>query len=206
MKTIFIETKRKNPYFNKEVLNKLNLGKNIDILYTLQYEKLAKQVKKYFIKKGKKIKLKQVLGCSIIKSKNPVLMITDGKFHALNIAVNSNKEINIFDGNNIEKITKEDLDKYNKIKKAKILKFLSSDEIGILISIKKGQNKLKQALILKEKIEELRKKTFLFICDNVSIQELENFSLHVYINTACPGLDKDSNKILNYIDILTYLS
>jgi len=206
MKTIFIETKRKNPYFNKEVLNKLNLGKNIDILYTLQYEKLAKQVKKYFIKKGKKIKLKQVLGCSIIKSKNPVLMITDGKFHALNIAVNSNKEINIFDGNNIEKITKEDLDKYNKIKKAKILKFLSSDEIGILISIKKGQNKLKQALILKEKIEELRKKTFLFICDNVSIQELENFSLPIYINTACPGLDKDSNKILNYIDILTYLS
>jgi len=206
MKTIFIETKRKNPYFNKEVLNKLNLGKNIDILYTLQYEKLAKQVKKYFIKKGKKIKLKQVLGCSIIKSKNPVLMITDGKFHALNIAVNSNKEINIFDGNNIEKITKEDLDKYNKIKKAKILKFLSSNEIGILISIKKGQNKLKQALILKEKIEELRKKTFLFICDNVSIQELENFSLPIYINTACPGLDKDSNKILNYIDILTYLS
>ena len=206
MKTIFIETKRKNLYFNKEVLNKLNLGKNIDILYTLQYEKLAKQVKKYFIKKGKKIKLKQVLGCSIIKSKNPVLMITDGKFHALNIAVNSNKEINIFDGNNIEKITKEDLDKYNKIKKAKILKFLSSNEIGILISIKKGQNKLKQALILKEKIEELRKKTFLFICDNVSIQELENFSLPIYINTACPGLDKDSNKILNYIDILTYLS
>ena len=91
------------------------------------------------------------------------------------------------------------------VKKAKILKFLSSKEIGIIVSTKLYQNRLKEALVLKDKIEKLGKKALLFICDNVSIQETENFSLPVYINTACPGLDKDNYKILNYIDILQYL-
>jgi len=205
MKPIFIAAKRKNLHFDKKVLDKLNLGKNIDLLYTIQYENLAKEVRKYYIKKGKKTTLKHVLGCLIVKSKNPLLIITDGKFHALNIAVNSNKEIFIFNGYNIEKITKVDLDKYNKIKKGKILKFLSSDEIGIIVSTKLHQNRLKEALVLKAKIEKMKKKVYLFICDNVSIQEIENFPLPVYINTACPGLDKDNYKILNYIDILPYI-
>jgi diphthamide biosynthesis enzyme Dph1/Dph2-like protein len=203
MKTIYIPAKRKNLHFDKKVLDKLNIGNSIDILYTIQYENLAKEVANYF--KNKKTRLQHVTGCSIIKSKNPLLIITDGKFHALNIAVNSNKEIVIFNGYTIEKITQEDLDKYNKIKNAKISKFLSSDEIGIIVSTKLYQNKLKEALILKEKLNKMGKKSYVFLCDNVNMNEIENFTLPIYINTACPGLDKDNYKILNYIDILGYL-
>jgi diphthamide biosynthesis enzyme Dph1/Dph2-like protein len=201
MKTIFIPAIRKNLSFNKKVLDKLK-SKKFDILYTIQYENLAKEVRKYLKSKNK---IKQVLGCSIIKSKNNILLITDGKFHALNIAVNSKKEIYIFNGNKIEKITKLDIEKYNNIKKGKILRFLSSNEVGIIVSTKLYQNKLKEALILKEKIEKMNKRAYVFICDNINIDELENFSLPIYINTACPGLDKDSNRVLNYIDILPYI-
>jgi diphthamide biosynthesis enzyme Dph1/Dph2-like protein len=201
MKTMFIPARRKNLSFNRKILENFDIKNSFEIFYTIQYENLAKEIANYYSCK----KTKHVLGCSIIKSNKNILLITDGKFHALNISVNSNKEIYIFDGHKLEKITKEEISKYNNKKKGKISKFLSSNEVGIIVSTKLHQNKLNEALILKKKIEKMKKRAYVLICNNVSIDEIENLSLPVYINTACPGLDKDNNKILNYIDILPYL-
>ncbi|MEM3405812.1 MAG: diphthamide synthesis protein [Candidatus Pacearchaeota archaeon] len=206
MKTLFIPLLRRNIYFNKKILNKfvdeIGSKENIDIFYTIQYKKLAEAVKKYL---GLKSEIKQVLGCSLIKTKKNVLLICDGKFHALNIAINSKKEIYFFNGYCIEKISYDEISHYENNKKAKIKKFFLCDKIGIIVSIKKYQNKLDYALLLKNKIEKLGKKVYILICDNVTKEEIENFSLPLYINTACPGLDKDDKKILNYLDILEFL-
>jgi hypothetical protein len=37
------------------------------------------------------------------------------------------------------------------------------------------------------------------------LQELDNFSLNIYINTACSGLCLDSDKIVNLRDIVSFI-
>jgi diphthamide synthase subunit DPH2 len=38
----------------------------------------------------------------------------------------------------------------------------------------------------------------MFISDNINLDEIENFQADIFINFACPGLEFDSDKILNY--------
>lgn len=203
MKVIFAKSIRKISDLNKDLLNSLKFdSRGITILYTIQYKYLAEKVGLYFKNKGKKCKIIQATGCSIIKSSYPILLISDGIFHAYNIASFNDKEVYLFNNSEIKKISREDIEKYNKLKKGKISKFLLADEVGILVSVKKGQNKLKEALLLKNQLAEKGKKALILLCDNISQEELENFLFPIYINTACPGLDKDNNKIINYSDVL----
>lgn len=198
MKILFIESKRKFKDIDTSILNNLPKSKNIDLFYTIQYKELAEKIARNL---GKRVKsIKQVLGCSKISSKNTILLISDGKFHASQLANFSEKEVYVFNGFKLNKIPASEIDLYLARKKAKTSKFFLSDEIGILVSTKQGQNRLKQALKLKNNIPQ-GKKAYIFISDNISIQELENFSLPIYINTSCPGLENDSNIVLNYYDI-----
>lgn len=203
MKVEYIKAERKITPFNKIVLEKIK-DKEIDILYAIQYKKIAKKVRDYLVLKGKRVKLSNVLGCSEIKSKNTILLISDGKFHSSNISSFSNKEILVFNGEKLEKISKEEIEKHNSEKKAKLSKLLFFDETGIIVSIKKGQERLKEAFILKKKLEKKKKKVYLFICDNLSELETENFTLPIYVNMACPGIEKDNKKLINYRDIIPY--
>ncbi len=85
-----------------------------------------------------------------------------------------------------------------------MINFLSTDTVGILVSIKPGQENLKQAIELKKKIEKSGKsdkKAFIFIADIISIEELENFTCKAWINTACPNIIFDSTKIINPDDL-----
>ncbi|MFA5084489.1 MAG: diphthamide synthesis protein, partial [Candidatus Paceibacterota bacterium] len=63
---------------------------------------------------------------------------------------------------------------------------------GILVSTKPGQNKTKQALALKKKLEHEGKKAYIFSFDNFDINQLENFpEIKCWINTMCPGLSRE---------------
>jgi len=193
MKVLFIEAKKTSE-------KKLEIGKNIDkihILYTIQYKKLAEKIKK---KLGKKVlAFQQVLGCSKIKPKAPLLLIGSGKFHALQLALQTNKEIFIYNNGKFDKISEEEIKKQKMIEKGKFSKFLDSDNIGLLVSLKPGQNKLRQAFSIKKKLEKkyLNKKFYIFISDNINVQELENFPCF-FINFACPGISLDAKNIINY--------
>ncbi len=95
MKTLFIETKRKfkDSGINLKLLNTLK-GKTIALAATIQYIDLIPKIKSYLESKGKKVITKQgayyeghVLGCNssaLDKSADILLLITDGKFHAIN--------------------------------------------------------------------------------------------------------------------------
>ena len=51
---------------------------------------------------------------------------------------------------------------------------------------------------LKEKLEKEGKSVYLFLTDEINVNQLPNFNfIEVWVNTACPGLDLDSNKIIN---------
>lgn len=216
MKTLFIETRKK--FDSKEIdfskLEKLP-GKTVSLAATVQYLGLVPEVKKYLESKGKKVIMKKgayykahILGCNssaFDKSADTILLITDGKFHAINNAIQLQKEVYIFTSKDIEKITKEEINIHNKKTKGKKMKFLSADTVGILISSKSGQHN-KSANTIKKKIENKGKKAYLFEADNINTQEFENFpQIKIWVNTACFGIARDDPRIINLADILEFL-
>lgn len=194
MKTLYIEAVRKIN-LNESKLTELEkiLPSTIYIAYSVQYKLLAEQVRRKLNKKV--LGFSQVLGCSELKTKDNILFIGDGRFHALNLAISSGKQVYIFDNNNINKITENEIEQYRMREKGKYLRFLTSDKVGILVSIKPGQENLSLALRLKK---DIKKKSYIFLADNINPAELENFSLPIYINTACSSLEMDSGKIINF--------
>lgn len=200
MKTLYIEARRKLK-LDRERLKEIEkiLPDSIFITYIIQCKELAEQVRKH-LQEEKKVKIlgfSQVLGCSKLKTKaDAILLIGNGRFHALNLALSSNKEVYIFPG--MEKILREDIQQERRKEKGKYLRYLSANNIGIIVSSKTGQENLKSAIKLKKQIENKGKKAVIFIADNINQQELENFPIDIFINTACPGLSLDSNRIINY--------
>lgn len=201
MKTIFI------PAISKEKLDKScflesSLPKNIAIIYSIQYEQVAKEIRKILEKKHKITKFFQVLGCTKVifsKQTQGILLIGSGKFHALSIAQNRALPIYIYEHGEIMQLKESEINSSKQRKKAAYLKFLNSNKIGILVSTKPGQQNLTRALSLKKKIK--NKQLYFFLGDFLSSQEFENFGLDCWVNTACPRLDMDSNAIINMKDI-----
>jgi len=199
MKTLFIETKNKESiglfWKIKKQLNKL--PKKIFLAYSIQYKPLALKIKEYLKKQNKEIKgFKQVLGCSELKSKFPMLLVSSGNFHALNLVLQNNK-VFLLDKEKIKKIDNKEINKIKLKRKSALLKFLSAETIGILISCKPGQENLSEARELKRKLEKKGKRPRIFLADNITPLDLENFNIDSWVNTACPGLSMDSNKIIN---------
>ena len=202
MKVLNLEAQRKS-----FVLPNLDsLPQKIGLLYTIQYKQLFEKIKKELEKKGKNVIVGkallsegQIIGCNIdsallIQEKiDCFALVSSGKFHAASLMLKSDKPIYII-GEKIEKISPEEIDALKKRRKAAVSKFLLADKIGIIVSTKPGQQKLKEALKLKK---DLGKKAFLFISDSINLKELENFKIDSWINTACPGLALDAPNVIN---------
>jgi len=201
-KVLFIEAQRKDPInINKKELAKL--PKELFIAYSIQYKKLALAIKRELCKRVKGFK--QVLGCTKLKTKYPILLIGSGRFHANNLAMQNSSPIYIYTDNKIQKIDQKEIQKLKQRKQAAISRFLSEDKIGILVSTKPGQNNNTLADKIKKKIEKKQKKAYIFLSNNINLQELENFDIKIWVNTACPGLAFDSNNVVNSDDIMPFL-
>jgi len=216
MKTIFIETKRKfkDSDIKFELLDKIP-GKTIAVAATIQYIDLIPKVKSYLESKGKKVIIKQgayykghVLGCNssaLNELVDTLLMITDGTFHAINNAIQLQKEIYIFTTNTLDKIEQKQIDAHNKKTLTKQKKFLMSENVGLLVSTKYGQHQ-KAIHKIKEKIEKQNKKAYVFETNNIDTNEFENFpQIQMWVNTACFGLARDDMRIINLVDILEFI-
>lgn len=202
MKTLYIEAQRKQDICINSI-NFNSLPPKVFLAYSIQYKPLALNIKRKLEKKGKKITgFKQVLGCTEFKSKEPLLFIGSGRFHALNLALQGNR-VFVLEEDKIKKFSTEETNKIKAKKKAAFSKFLAADKIGILVSLKPGQENINQARGLQKKLEKQGKSVFLFIADNIDIRELENYNIPVWINTACPALifDFPENNFLNIKDI-----
>ena len=217
MKILFLEAK----YTGKINLNKIKADKlpeRIGLVTTVQfvdyldYTKSSLKDKKVFIGEGKQKYKGQVLGCDVssaesIKTKvNAFLYIGTGRFHPLIVAVKTGKDVFCFNpvSSLFSKLKKEDIEKYNKRKKARYVKFLHSDNIGILVSTKPGQNSYKKAVDIKKKLENEGKKCFIFVFDTLDASEMENFPfIDCWVNTACPRIadDPDKKNIINMSDL-----
>ncbi|MBU4283524.1 MAG: diphthamide synthesis protein, partial [Nanoarchaeota archaeon] len=86
-----------------------------------------------------------------------------------------------------------------------LIKFLSSKEIGVILTTKPGQEQLKEAFELKNKFKD--KNFYFLIFDTIDFNQLENFPfIECFVNTACPRIALDDSikigkAIINLEDI-----
>lgn len=211
---LHIETRKKFSKIDLSPLNQLQ-GNTISLAATIQYIDLIPKIKKYLESKGKKVILKKgahyeahVIGCNS-SAFNPeadtLLLITDGKFHAINNAMQLQKPIHVYNTISLEKITQEEINQENKKIEIKQKKFLTAKTIGLLLSTKHGQ-KQSQIEKTKQQIEKLNKKAYIFEANNINPKEFENFpQIQIWINTACPGLARDNKNIINLSNITPFI-
>lgn len=205
MKTLFIEAKSDIKFKLKQIDK---LPKKIALATTVQFISQLKEIKKELEKNNKKVILLQgkhskykgqILGCDIINYKLDVdayLYIGDGLFHPKAILLKTEKPVFAFNPFNktLTKLDNKDIDKIKKQRKAALIKFHSSDKIGIIVSTKPGQNKLKKALELKLK----NKQTYIFLTNTLDFSQLENFPfIQCWVNTACPRIAYDDYSKFN---------
>jgi diphthamide biosynthesis enzyme Dph1/Dph2-like protein len=205
MRVLYIETQLKQNQDFRLTENQVNqLPKEIFITYSVQYKDSAKRIKDQLASKIKIKGFQQVLGCSRIKTKFPILFIGTGSFHLNNLLLQS-PEIFILSGEILKKVKAEDIEKLKIKRKTAYLKYLSAENLGILVTTKPGQENLKQALILKKKLKKQNpnKNYYIFLSNNINISQFENFKINSWINTACPGLASDNFSIINLNEITT---
>ena len=83
-----------------------------------------------------------------------------------------------------------------KKQKGALMKFMSSKEVGVLISTKPGQYNTKKAHELETKFPD--KNFYFLLFDTLDFAELENFPfIECFVNTACPRISYDeADKII----------
>lgn len=144
----------------------------------------------------------QLLGCNnyglnLDEEVDCFLYVGDGKFHPLALVYGQKdlkikREVVVNDPLQ-EKMVLMSVDDVSGILqkyRGSLVKFLSSDVIGVIHTIKPGQEQFKASLPLEKKYP--NKKFYHFIDNNISFDHLEDFPfVQVWVNTACPrvGLD-----------------
>lgn len=200
MKTLFINATYKGEVkIGPKTFDKL--PDKVGLVSSVQFLDSLKDIKKDFEKNNKKAIIGgQILGCDASAAKNiekkvdAFLYIGDGAFHPIGVALKTKKDVFTYDpvDNVLGKVSDDEILKYKKRQKGAFLKYLSSDNIGIIVSTKPGQEKLKAALKLKENLEKKGKNIFIFLADDVDLNELEDFPfIECWLNTACPRLRDD---------------
>jgi len=198
---LYIPTIQKNLDINLSNKEIAKLPKKLFLAYSIQYKELAKQIKSQLQKNHIKIpKFQQVLGCSKVNTTLPILLVSTGKFHAQNLMLQT-PILYVVDGNKIIKVSDKEIQKLKIKKKTALMKFLKADKIGILVSTKPGQERLKDAINLKKKLKNKNKKPFIFISNNIDINQFENFNIDSWVNTACSGIAMDNPNIINVDDL-----
>ena len=141
--------------------------KSIDLFASTQFaeiNELLKEFKKLKIKvniqKAKRTnKPLQILGCDCYPdsfsenlSSDMVLYLGDGMFHPKALILAIDKPITIFDpvSDKIKTVDRKDMQKELNKKKANLKKYLDANKIGILVTIKPGQQYFLAAKKLKQ--------------------------------------------------------
>jgi len=181
----------------------LKAYKNISLVTSLQFVDtineakavLEKNGKRVFIGNAKNLQPGQMLGCNVgaarevEKDVDCFLMIGSGKFHALGLAMATDKPVLML---NLEKGTLENLasSKQSMLKQRYAAIALAKDakKIGILISTKPGQMNVELAEKLKKKIVASGKKAYLLAMDEIRPEKLIGFGMDAYVCTACPRI------------------
>jgi 2-(3-amino-3-carboxypropyl)histidine synthase len=190
------------PILKKE-FHKLDPYKKIGLLTSLQFVKAMNKVKDYLEENSKEVfvhkTLKhpgQILGCCVHSAEaiqdrvDAFLYVGAGKFHPLGVAIKVDNPVLSLDLERNEIISLEDEKmKYHKKKAWHDSQLEDAKTVGILVSWKKGQNRIDEARKLKKELEEKKKEVTILAFDRVTKDKLEGLKFDILVNMICPRFD-----------------
>lgn len=141
----------------------------------------------------------QVLGCNfsaarvegIEKEKcDEYLYIGSGDFHPLGVTLATKKRVVIADPL-MNEVREVDQSKILRQRSAVIAKSLDASDFGILVSTKNGQKRMELAASLKELAIKHDKTAHILSMDMITPEQLLQFKVDAFVNTACPRLAVD---------------
>jgi len=208
--TIYMEARAKISV--KEAVEKaiplLEPWSNIGLVATVQHVHKLDEAKILLLKAGKTVAIGdaglvkypgQVIGCnfsnaqSISEEVEAFLFIGGGRFHAIGVALATAKPTIIADP--YEKRAYPIHDEVPRILKqrwASISEAKGAENFGVLIGLKSGQKRLKEAVKIKEKLQKSGRKATLLALREITSNAFMQFpNIDAFVNTACPRLSLD---------------
>ncbi len=208
--TIYMETKAKISV--KEAVEKaiplFEPWSNIGLVTTVQHVHKLDEAKILLLKAGKTVAIGdaglveypgQVVGCnfsnaqSVSEEVDAFLFIGGGRFHALGVALATAKPTIIADP--YEKRAypiHDEVPRMLKQRWASISEAKGAENFGVLIGLKSGQKRLKEAVKIKEKLQKSGRKATLLALREIASDALMQFpNIDAFVNTACPRISLD---------------
>ena len=227
MKVLFTEAKSnlKEITLDKAIVA-VDKYKKVGLVSTVQFLGLLPDVQKTLEKAGHQvstskpqlhaIKAAQLLGCDVTaipQDCDCVLYVGTGEFHPFGIGLTTFSQkpffkLNPFSGD-VEKLSEKEIRKMQLQQQARIANFKAAKTIGILVTLKLGQNEMQGSVDkIKEKLEKEGKEVFVFIGDTLNPAEMENFpQIEAWVNTACPRVVDDQElykkPVVNVVEALS---
>lgn len=211
MEIMYVEahakTKLKTELVDK--IKELCKEKEIGLYTTIQYIEQAKEL----ASRISNLKFRgQVLGCRVPPSpEKTILYLGTGKFHPIGIALKSGVDSKIYIANPetsvFSELDEKELKKIQNLKAIMIDKVLNSKRVGIMVSVKPGQDMMYLADKTKKFLEEKGIKSYILIGNEVLPHKLIDFyKMDAFVNTACPRIFEDYERfekpIVNAVDLL----
>lgn len=150
----------------------------------------------------------QVLGCNAseaekIKDKvDAWLFVGSGEFHPVQVQLKTGQPVWLWNPSSQElgELPKERSDSWRKRKQGQLNKFLHAKRVGIIVTTKMGQKNLMRGLELAKSKD---KEYFMFACDEMDMNEFENFNfIDFWVNTACPRIPDQAVNMINIDDLI----
>ncbi|MCW4020364.1 MAG: diphthamide biosynthesis enzyme Dph2 [Candidatus Bathyarchaeota archaeon] len=211
--TIYIEARAKADVKRavEKALPHLKDWKSMGLVTTVQHIHKLNEAKDQLLRAGKFVKVGdaghmkyagQVIGCdfsnakSVSKDVEAFLFVGGGRFHAIGVALATGKPTIVADP--YEKRAFPIHSEAKTILKqrwASICEAKEAERLAILIGLKSGQKRLRDAVELKEKLEKIGKKATLLAIREITPEVLMQFpEIDAFINTACPRVSLDNTK------------
>ena len=192
----------------KQALPYLESWSKIGLVTTVQHVRQLDEAKNLLEAAGKTVfvgdagKVKyagQVLGCdfsnaqAVSENVEAYVFVGGGRFHAIGVALATEKPTIIADP--YEQVAYPIHDQVRRIimqRWANIVEAKQAKSFGVLISLKSGQMRLREAMSIKDKLEETGLKATLLALREVTPSALMQFpGIDAFINTACPRISLD---------------
>jgi len=208
--TIYMEAKAKVSVGEavKRAIPLLKSWNKIGLITTVQHVQALDEARELLLEAGKTIAIGdaghmkspgQVTGCdysnakAVSKEIEAFLFVGGGRFHALGATLATAKPTIIADpfekrAYSIEKEAQRIL----RQRWASISEAEKAKSFGVLVGLKTGQNRLEEALKIKEKLEKSGRNATLLAVREITPEVLMQFpTIDAFVNTACPRVSLD---------------
>lgn len=218
MKIVHIEARRKETFLLPDEFVK-KLPKSVVLFTVIQYQNSFNAIKKQLEENNIKVDAVkprhtryegQLLGCSTTKfdtDAEAFVYVGDGLFHPKALVMKNNKPVYAYDPQTEQsgEVHNSDVEIIRKKLKGSYLKFLTSENIGVLITLKPGQYKEYMTKGLRERYP--NKNFYFFVDSSFNFQSLADFPfIDIFLNTMCErigydDMDVQGVKIMNLEDL-----